>query len=99
MQEYKFTYAGGRLAMASFEGNASIPVILKNLYEYDEANELYGEKHFKNEVLEKEVSYITEKGTGLLNSFVIRDHLNKTMRIVKLKYDLGLVGKTEGKQF
>jgi hypothetical protein len=99
VQEYKFTYAGNRLSSASFQGNASIPVNLLNLYEYDENNELYGEKHFKDSVLVKEVSYVTDKANALLNSFVIRDHILKTMRIVKLRYDFGLVGRTEGHQY
>jgi hypothetical protein len=98
MQEYRFSYSAGKLASATFEGNASQPLKLVNLYEYDTAGELYGEKHFRNDVLVKEVSYVTERTGGLLNSFVIRDHLNKTMRIVKLKYDLGMVSKSEGKQ-
>jgi hypothetical protein len=99
VQEYKFSYSGGKLAAASFEGNASTPVRLVNQYEYDDAGELYGEKHFRDSVLVKEVSYVTDKVNGLLNSFVIRDHLQKTMRIVKLRYDLGLVGRSEGRRF
>lgn len=94
-QEQKFTYKGQRLLTALFTGNASTKVTLLHEFEYDEHQELYGEKHFKNGVLIKEVSYVSDKLSNLLNSFVIRDHLNKTMRIVKLRYDLGLLGRTE----
>ena len=66
---------------------------LKINYEYDAKQELYSEKHYNNDVLEKEVSYITDSGNGLLNSFIIRDPKNKTIRIVKLKYDFGGVSK------
>ena len=98
MQEQYFEYAGDKLSVARFEGNANNKVSLRNAYEYEGA-ELYTEKQFKNDVLLKEVSYITDKINGLLNSFVIRDHINKSMRIVKLKYDLGMIGKaTEGKR-
>jgi hypothetical protein len=94
MQQQSFEYAGNKLKSARFEGNANNRVVLLNTYEYDEANELYAEKQFKNDVLLKEISYITDKGNGLLNSFVIRDHINKTMRIVKLRYDMGMIGQT-----
>ena len=47
-------------------------------------------------MLLKEISYITVRDTNLLNSFVIRDPINKTIRIVKLKYDFGMLGKTSG---
>jgi hypothetical protein len=97
MQEQRFSYQGNRLLSAEFEGNASNKVILRHLYEYDEQQELYGEKQFRNDVLVKEISYITSKADTLLNSFVIRDPVNKTMRIVKLKYDMGMVGKSDNR--
>ena len=94
MQEHKFEYSNNRLSLATFKGNANNTVDLKVTYEYDKKNnELYTEKHFKNEVLIKEISYITDSTTGLLNSFIIRDPNNKTMRIVKLKYDFGALSK------
>lgn len=95
MQEQKFEYNGNRLSVAHFRGNANNTIDLKITYEYDEKNkELYTEKHYKNDVLIKEISYITDSGNGLLNSFIIRDPNAKTMRIVKLKYDFGSVSKT-----
>jgi hypothetical protein len=93
-QEQAFLYKESRLMSARFSGNAGNKVVLVNVYEYDEHNELYGEKHYKNDVLTKEVSYVSDRLTNLLNSFVIRDHINKTMRIVKLRYDLGMIGSS-----
>lgn len=94
MQESKYEYSGKHLTSATFEGNAANRVSMKNTYEYDELNELYTEKQYKNDVLLKEISYVTSKADTLLNSFVIRDHINKTMRIVKLKYDQGMIGSS-----
>jgi hypothetical protein len=94
MQESKFEYTGNRLTMARFEGNANNKIVLQNTYEYDDKNELYTEKQYKNGVLLKEVSYVTDKTNNLLNSFIIRDLFAKSMRIVRLKYDLGSVGKS-----
>jgi hypothetical protein len=56
-------------------------------------NELYTEKQYKNDILLREISYVSSKSDSLLNSFIIRDPSNKTMRIVKLKYDFGLLGQ------
>lgn len=92
-QESKFEYNSKHLISAQFKGNANNSVILKNVYEYDEQNELYGEKQYRNDVLMKEISYVSTKDTNLLHSFVIRDHQNKTIRIVKLKYDFGMLSK------
>ncbi|MDP3558265.1 MAG: hypothetical protein Q8T03_12905 [Bacteroidota bacterium] len=94
MQEHRFEYANNLLSEARFKGNAHTNIDLKITYEYDKNLELYAEKHYKNELLIKEVSYITDSGNGLLNSFIIRDPINKTMRIVKLKYDFGGVSKS-----
>ncbi|MBL7910515.1 MAG: hypothetical protein JNJ41_05640 [Bacteroidia bacterium] len=93
MQEHKFEYKNNHLSEARFKGNAHNNVDLKITYEYDNKDELYTEKHFKNETLIKEVSYVSDSSNGLLNSFIIRDPNNKTMRIVKLKYDFGSVSK------
>src|SRR6218665_1524062 len=93
MQENKYQYAGNHLVMARFEGNASNKVVLMNTYEYDAANELYAEKQFKNEVLAKEISYVTSKEDNLLNSVIIRDPVARSIRIIRLKYDTGQVSK------
>jgi hypothetical protein len=98
MQEQKFEYSDGKLVSARFEGNANNKIAIKNLYEYDANGELYGELQYKNDVLVKEISYVADKNNGLLNSFVIRDYINKTMRIVKLRYDLGMLGQSGEKR-
>lgn len=96
MQEQKFEYSKVGLVMAQFKGNANNEVVIKITYEYDSNNELLTEKHYKNNVLMKELSYITDSVNSLLKSLVIRDHINKTMRIIKLKYDFASVSKTMG---
>lgn len=92
-QENTFEYKGDKLVAAQFEGNAHNKVMLKNTYEYDEINELYSEKQYKNDLLLREISYVTSKTDTLLNSIVIRDPINKTIRIVKLRYEFGLLTK------
>jgi hypothetical protein len=94
MQEMTFEYSKDRLILAQFKGNANNDVTLKITYEYDSNNELLTEKHYKNDVLLKELSYITDSVNTLLKSLVIRDHINKTMRIIKLKYDFASVTKS-----
>lgn len=96
MQQNHYEYSGDKFVTARFEGNANNKVILKNSYEYDENNELYSEKQFKNDVLVKEISYVTTKTDSLLNSVVIRDPINKTIRIIRLKYDTGAITKSGG---
>jgi hypothetical protein len=94
-QDQTFEYNPvGRLTVAQFKGNANKEVLIRNTYEYDKGNELFTEKQYKNNVLLKELSYVTDTVNNLLNSLVIRDHINKSIRIVKLKYDFGSVGKT-----
>lgn len=89
VQEQKFTYQNNKLVSAEYVGNANANFKRKVEFEYDSQNELYTEKQYKNDVLIKEISYVTDKNNGLLNSFVERDPINKSMRIVKLKYDFG----------
>jgi hypothetical protein len=89
VQEQKFSYTGNRLISAEYFGNANTNFKRKVEFEYDALNELFTEKQFKNDVLIKEISYVSDKNNGLLNSFVERDPINKSMRIVKLKYDFG----------
>jgi hypothetical protein len=94
MQEMKYEYSKDRMTMAQFKGNANNEILLKITYEYDENNELLTEKHYKNDVLMKELSYITDPVNKLLKSLVIRDHIKKTIRIIKLRYDFASVSKT-----
>jgi hypothetical protein len=93
MQESEFDYSKDRMTLAKFKGNAAKDISLKNTYEYDTANELLTEKQYKNDVYLREISYVTDAANNLLNSIVIRDHVNKSIRIVKLKYDFGAVSK------
>ncbi|WP_317898220.1 hypothetical protein [Aurantibacillus circumpalustris] len=92
-QNKTFEYKNNHLVSAQFEGNTGNKVSIKNTYEYDELNELYTEKHYKNGELQREISYVTIKLDTLLNSFIVRDPANKSLRIVKLKYDFGMIGK------
>lgn len=92
-QENRFEYSGNHLVMAQFEGNTGNKVLIKNTYEYDELDELYTEKQYKNDILLREISYVTSKADSLLNSIVIRDPANKSIRIIKLKYDFGMIGR------
>jgi hypothetical protein len=81
-----------------FTGNASKEISIRNTYEYDNNNELLTEKQYKNEILQKELSYLTNKAESLLNSLVIRDHINKSIRIVKIKYDYGSLSRVKNQQ-
>jgi len=94
-QESVFEYTDklGHLTLAQFSGNTGNKILIKNTYEYDELNELYTEKQYKNDILLREISYVTSKADQLLNSIVIRDPDNKSIRIIKLKYDYGMIGK------
>lgn len=96
MQKNTFQYIGDQMVSAIFEGNANNILILKNTFEYDAKQHLYSQKQYKNDILLREINYINDKLTLLLNSFIIRDHLNKTIRIVKIKYDYGIIVKNGG---
>ncbi len=96
MQESTFEYKKDRLIIAQFEGNANNKIVLKNTYEYDEQNELYTEKQYKNDALLREISYVSDRSNNLLNSYIIREANSKSLRIVKLKYDFGMIGKSGG---
>ena len=86
MQNAEFKYENGILTSAEFKGNANGDVVLKSTYLCDSTNCIYTEKQFKNDLMLKEISYVTERGTKMLNSFIARDPINKSMRIVKLHY-------------
>lgn len=87
MQSSEFKYENGILTSAEFKGNANGDVVMKTTYLCDSTNCIYTEKQFKNDVMLKEISYIIERENKLLNSFIARDPINKTMRIVKLHYN------------
>lgn len=86
VQNAEYKYENGILTQAEFKGNANGDVVMKSTYECDSANCIYTEKQYRNEVLQKEISYVTTRNSNFLNSFIMRDPNNKTMRIVKLYY-------------
>ena len=86
IQNTNYTYQKDQLTTATFNGNANGDVVLKRTYERDTMGCIYTEKQYKNDVELKEISYITDKSTKRLNSFILRDPIKKNMRIVKLLY-------------
>ncbi len=96
-QQSWFEYKNGKLSQARFKGNAHHDIILKTIYSYDEYNELYNEMRYRNDLLLREISYVRDRDNGLLNSFIIRDPNNHSLRIVKLKYDFGSISKLNSK--
>lgn len=68
-----------------YSSNAGTAIELKETYEYK--NDLLDtEKHYKNNVLLSETGYVYDPGTNVLNSYVTRDPLSKSLQIVKLIY-------------
>ena len=92
-QNYKFEYFGDRLTHARFEGNTGNQNLQEVSYEYDEKGELYSEKQYNGGTLTKEISYVSGKQDGMLNSVVIRDPVNLSMRIIRLRYDTSVIGR------
>lgn len=86
MQNSQFSYnAKGQLTSAVYKSNSNGELELSRTYEYDANDCLLTEKQFRNGVLQKEISYITDANKKL-TSYIIRDTNNKTMRIIKLDY-------------
>lgn len=85
-QTSEFSYnAKGQLISAVYRSNANGQLEQSRSYEYDNDDCLLTEKQFRNGILQKEISYVTGPGKQL-NSYIIRDPNNKSMRIVKLLY-------------
>ncbi len=86
-QQYNFSYnTKGQLIAATYKTNINgADVEEKRTYEYDANDCLLTEKQYKNDVLLKELSYVTDANKKV-NSYLIRDHNNKSIRIVKLIY-------------
>lgn len=85
-QNSTFVYnTKGQLTKATFKSNSNGDMELLRTYEYDSNDQLLTEKQFKNGTLQKEISYITDT-YGRVNSYIIRDPSNKTIRITKLLY-------------
>jgi len=86
IQNTTYTYEKNQLTSATFKGNANGDIVLRTTYERDTLDCIYTEKQYKNDILLKEISYITDRTNKQLSSFILRDPINKTMRIVKLFY-------------
>lgn len=86
-QKSKFWYTPfGQLAQKSFETNTNGIQAIRDTFEYDNRGNILWEKQFKNDVLLNERSYLFDQNNELVTSFVIRDHIGKSMRITKLIY-------------
>lgn len=76
----------GQLITALFTSNANVSFTYKHVYEYDKNGWLLTDKHYKNDLLLTETSFVNDVNSSLVNSIVIRDYPNKSIRIIKLKY-------------
>ena len=86
-QESSFTYnSKGQLTSAFYKSNTGSELTEKRTYEYDANDCLLTERKYKNDVLLQETSYVTDSNKRL-NSYIIRDSANKSLRIVKLFYN------------
>jgi hypothetical protein len=85
-QNSSFEYnTKGQLTKASYKSNSNGNMEQLRTYEYDANDCLLTEKQFKNRQLLKEISYVTDAAKKV-NSYIIRDPNNKSLRIVKLMY-------------
>lgn len=85
-QQNSFEYnKKGQLTKATYKSNSNGDIEEMRTYEYDANDCLLTEKQYKNSILQKEISYVTDADKKL-HSYIIRDPANKTMRIVKLIY-------------
>ena len=85
-QNSAFTYnAKGQLIKATYKSNSNGDLEQLRTYDYDTNDCLLTEKQFKNGILLKEISYVTDVNKKV-NSYIIRDPNEKTIRIVKLFY-------------
>lgn len=85
-QNSEFTYnAKGQITTAKYKSNSNGELELYRTYEYDAKDCLLTEKQFKNGILQKEISYVTDDAKKL-HSYIIRDPNTKSMRIIKLYY-------------
>jgi len=69
-----------------FQTNSSGTLILKETTDYDDKGNILTVKQYKNEVLQNELSYLFDPDAKV-NSFLNRDHINKSIRITKVYYD------------
>lgn len=86
-QTSTFTYnTKNQLISAHYKSNSNGDFEVKRTYDYDTNDCLLTEKHFKNNVLIKEISYVTD-AQKKLTSFIEREPDKKSLRIVKLIYE------------
>lgn len=86
VQQSSFVYnEEGRLISAVYKENSGGNTEQSRTYDYDSNGCLLTEKQYKNGVLQKEISYVTDVNKKV-NSYLIRDPNAKTIRIVKLYY-------------
>jgi len=83
--EFKYN-TKNQLIEATYKSNSNGDVVLKRTYEYDANDCLLTEKQYKNNVLLKEISYVTD-AQKKLTSYIEREADKKTIRIVKLLYE------------
>ena len=88
IQKTRFWYNNfGQLTQKTFETNADGVQAIRDTFEYDNKGNIVWEKQLMNNVLLNERSYIFEENKGLVSSFVIRNHTEKSMRITKVIYE------------
>lgn len=86
-QNSQFTYnLKGQLIKAEYKSNSNGDLQKARTYEYDSNDCLLTEKHFKNGILQKEISYITDSNKKT-SSYIVRESNSKSLRIVKLLYE------------
>lgn len=89
-QSCKYKYnTKGQMIEKIFESNSNGKIEIKETFEYDQHDNLLTQKQYKNGVLMNELSYILDENTRLVNSFLNRDHINKSIRITKVEYKIG----------
>ncbi|MBC7865119.1 MAG: hypothetical protein IAF38_19245, partial [Bacteroidia bacterium] len=87
-QQSKFIYDEfGRMKQRSFESNTDGTQAIRDTFEYDNRGNITWERQYKNGVLLNERSYLFDEKNELVTSYVIRDHIQKSMRITKLIYE------------
>jgi hypothetical protein len=86
-QNQQFEYNDkGQMISAVFNSNANVNLSYKHTFDYDKNGWLLTEKKYKNDVLLTESSFVNDTLSSLVNSVVIRDFANKSIRIIKMKY-------------
>ncbi|MDZ4664991.1 MAG: hypothetical protein SGJ15_08965 [Bacteroidota bacterium] len=86
-QNQQFEYnVTGQMTQAVFNSNANVNLSYKHTFDYDKNGWLLTEKRYKNDILLTESSFVNDTTSSLVNSIVIRDFANKSIRIIKMKY-------------